>query len=83
MIQIIYEKISIFNKFDLDPDEKDKSQPICNGHQKYIKNLLVDISLLLKKSAVQNLFEKKFLKLLKLSLIKYKVSIINHISILH
>ena len=54
----------------------------CSGHQKYIKNLLVQVSLFPQNSEVQNLFQKQFLKFFK-SPIKYKVSMINHSFFLH
>ena len=68
--EIIDENISFSNKFELNPDEKDKFLPIMHWTPKIRKNLLVHVLLFLHKNVVQNLFQKQFLKFLNLSFVE-------------
>ena len=79
---MIHETISFFNKFGLNPDEKDKSLTTTYWKQK-MQKVIGERFNVASKSAAQNSFTKYFLMLLNLSSIKYKVSTINHISIFH
>ena len=60
--ETIHETISFFNKFGLNPDEKDKSLPTMYWKQK-MQKVIGARFIVVSKSATQNLFPKYFLTL--------------------